>query len=169
MPQRRRSIMLDEEHARLLEELASRYGVAMSTYLRGLLRAAWEAEEKGYNAASLLRRALVFETLLRLGAVLAPRSLLSCTDPGEARRMGRELGSLAARLGLDVLDYIAAVAERQGAGVAEHGRVVLFSTAPGEQGVVAALLAGMAEGAGLRVAEEPGIVVVEKPRGEGEA
>ncbi len=163
---RRRSVMLDEEHAEMLRRLAARYGVPVSSYLRALVEAAWEAEERGLNAASALRRAVVFEGLLRLGAVLAPRGLLGCAEPGEAERLGRELGSLAARLGLDVFGYVSMVAERAGVGVAEHGRVVILPR-PGGEEVVAALLLGMARGAGLRVRGEPGgVYVVEEPSAE---
>jgi len=146
---RRRSVMLDEEHAELLRRLAERYGMSVSAYLRSLVRAAWEAEEKGFSAQRLLRRAVIFENLLRLGGVLAPRELLGCVEPGEARRRGRELGSLAKRLGLDVMEYLAWIVERLGVGVAEADRVVLLPREGLEP--VVELLAGMAEGAGLVV------------------
>jgi len=167
---RRRSVMLDEEHAELLRRLAERYGMSVSAYLRSLVRAAWEAEERGFAAPRLLRRAVIFENLLRLGGVLAPRELLGCVDPLEARSRGRELGSLARRLGLDVLEYIAWVVERLGVGVAEADRVVLLPR--GGLRPVVELLAGMAEGAGLAVegGPEAGYVVAAAPAGgeEGE-
>ncbi len=165
---RRRSIMLDEEHAELLRRLADRYGMSLSAYLRSLIRAAWEAEERGFSAPRLLRRGVVFENLLRLGGVLVPRDLLSCVEPGEARRRGRETGALLSRLGLDVAEYVSWVAERLGVGVAEADRVVLLHR-PGLEAVVE-LLAGIAEGAGLGVTGGDGYYVVspQAPEGRGD-
>ncbi len=160
---RRRSIALDEEHARLLEELARRYGVPMSSYLRGLLEAAWEAEERGLNAASLLRRAAALEAMIRLGAVPAPARLLSYAPleevEGEAQRLGASLRGVA---GVEtVYELLAALAERSGAGVAEYTGILILDPSRPE----ARLILGLARGAGLRVEEaEPGLPRIARPR-----
>ena len=157
---RRRSIAIDEEHARLLEELARRYGVPMSSYLRGLLEAAWEAEERGANAASLLRRAVALEALLRLGAVPLPQQLLARCPlallHGEARRLGAGLRALVGREA--VYELLALLAERTGAGLVEYRRIILPDPGRPE----AQLILGIAEGAGLE-ARADGVAEIHAP------
>jgi hypothetical protein len=155
--------MLDEEHARLLRLLADRYGVPMSSYLRGLLQAAWEAEEKGVNAAAALRRSIAYESLLRLGAAPVPLRLLRGADPAEARREGERLGAgLAGLLGPGLWDLLSALVERLGLGVAEYRRLLLLPQAEPEKRAATELVAGIARGAGMRVEDAGGVVVVER-------
>jgi hypothetical protein len=149
---RRRSVMLDEEHAGLLRELAGRYGVSVAAYLRGLVRAAWEAEEKGVNAVAALRRGVLFEYLVRLNSVPIPLELLSMVDPSEARRAGRKLGAgLAAVAGDSLGEYLAGLAERLGVGVAEYQRLTILPQYDDARRVAAELIIGVAEGGGLSV------------------
>ncbi len=161
MSGRRRSVMLDEEHAELLRAIAERYGVPMSSYLRGLLEAAWEAESRGLNAAMVLRRGLAYEFFTRLGVAPLPLGLLSCSSPEDALREGERLGaSIVGLLGEDLGNLIANLAERLGVGIAEYQRLILIPPSSHEKRVAAMFLLGLAKGGGLKVEEREGGVVL---------
>ncbi|RUM48135.1 MAG: hypothetical protein DSY37_00470 [Hyperthermus sp.] len=159
---RRRSVMLDSEHAELLRMLAGRYGVSMASYLRSLVRAAWEAEEKGLNAASLLRRSMAYEMLTRLGAMPVPLNVLSHVPLNVIRSAGRELGeSLAGLLGYEGLsDLLAGLVERLGLGVAEYQRILMLPQNSADKKAAAELLTSIARGAGMKVVVEDGMAVI---------
>ncbi|ABM80837.1 hypothetical protein [Hyperthermus butylicus] len=154
---RRKSIMLDEEHARILQELATRYGVTISGYVRSLVEAAAEAEERGFHAPSLIRRALLFEALARLGAVPVPRTLLGA-GTREARVEGERLGAALRELGLDVSELISLITDRLGLGIVDYNRVLIFR---GSKDPLVGYVVGLASGYGLRVVEREKVIVIE--------
>jgi hypothetical protein len=158
---RRKSVMLDEEHAGLLQELASRYGVSVAGYLRGLVRAAWEAEERGVNAVAALRRGVLFEHLMRLNVIPVPLELLANLNPLEARKAGRRLGVGLAAVANNVLgEYLAGLAERLGIGIAEYRRLLILPQYDDAKKVAAQIIVGIAEGGGLHVEENNDIIVI---------
>ncbi len=152
MSGKRRSIMIDNEYAEILEKLAKRHGLSIASYLRSLINAAKEAEDRGYYAPRLLTRALIYEAFSRLRSIPTPVELI-CSDYNKAYSEGKKIGLALRGLGLDVGEVLSLLVERTGIGAAEYSRLVLFGYTSGENLVIREFIRGVAEGAGYTVSE----------------
>ncbi len=157
---------LDRDLMEKLKEIARKKGMGISHYLRKLLLEALELERMGYYAPRALRERRIQILLEMFNFAYIPSEINLTKDP---RAYGRRLGETVREIGGDVYSIIEYLGLMHKIAVVQNDRITIVNT--GEIGgenpqraVIAEILKGMAEGAGLSVKEIGFTVTIEMPR-----
>ncbi|KSW12560.1 hypothetical protein CF15_07550 [Pyrodictium occultum] len=165
---KRRPIMIDSKLVDLIKGIAARHGMTVSAYMRALLTGAVEAEESSSFAPLVLRKALIYSKLRRVGVVLIPLSLLdSCNNANIhelAREEGRRLGALLRSLEIGLEEALDIMLEDSRIAIRERDKVILLpATKPGEK-AVKSMIEGVAESYGAEITRDSsGVVTIALP------
>ena len=153
----RKSLMLDGDMVEAIKRVSENYGMPLASYIRNLIREALAVERRGLYAPAAIKRALAVQVLADMGFVYVPMSILK--EQRDARKKGREVGRLASKLGLDFPQLLDALGYIRRLAIITGDRAVVpvnaISYPPIKEFVI-----GLAQGMGLRIEEEEGIIVV---------
>ncbi len=160
----RRPVMLDSDTLSTLKDIASKYGMTLSSYLRALFSGVIDVESKGFFAPAIIRRTIVLNRLTKLGFSLVPRQVLdSCTGINEEElvQLGRNLGSTLRFVGVEFTDLLDLVTENMQNVLREDNKVLLLPSNNRTDNMLRKLIKGIAEGYNLNTREEGDAMVIE--------
>ncbi len=158
---RRKAIMVEAELADMVKDIASRYGMAVSSYVRALLRSAVESERHGIFAPRGLTRYTVLRLMSRMGVAPLPLTLLSVQHDGDAVAVGSRIGSALRGLDVDVIEALAVIVEGVPGAIVERDKFIIVFTGEPWSPKLKGFLKGFTEALGFTVEERGPTLIIQ--------
>jgi len=159
MSKSRRSVAIDEEIVEELSKFSDDRGMTLAGYIRSMFISAIQAERSGFYPPNMLKEALGYETLKRLGFIFVPVSILDAQSEEEIENLGKDLGKALAELSPKASEIF----ERYALSLKiafPRGSSLLILPSRNPESKLRSLLIGMAIGLGLKIEKEGEIVIV---------
>ncbi|MEM0061402.1 MAG: hypothetical protein QW726_05680 [Fervidicoccaceae archaeon] len=159
MSRSRRTVAVEKELVEELSRYARERGMSLANYIRSIFSSAIHAERVGFYPPNLVKEALGYEMLRRLGFILVPPSLLEGRSIDELDGFGSSVGRALLELTPEAKDIFESYALSLKIAFPK-GNSILLPPLKGSAARLRALLIGMAKGLGFRVEEDGEIAII---------
>ncbi len=155
--------MVDAQLADKIKSIAHKYGMNISTYVKALIEAAIEAEERDIYAPKAIKIATLVKLLAPLTILAIPPELLQeCNISGEtAYHIGKRIGRTFKSLGIDGQELLELIMAPLGTLVKEKSKLILIASEAKVPKHVILYVKGLAEAFKYDVTIDGNMVIVE--------